>query len=82
MHSYSIFVCKEKYGMLLKRVFDDTILEFMGKMSEMTEAREDDIEVLFKALPLDWETMSPPPAPLIPAIGEPHPSSAHATLQD
>ena len=57
-----------------------TIL-FVGKMSEINDASED-IDVLFEALPLDWETMSPPPAPPIPAIGEPHPSSAHATLQD
>ena len=54
----------------------------MGKTSEINEASEEDIDVLFEALPLDWETMSPPPAPLIPAVGEPHPSSAHATLQD
>ena len=43
-------------------------LEFMG---EMSEASEDDIDVLFPAL-----------APPIPAIGELHPSFAHATLQD
>ena len=54
----------------------------MDKTSEICEASEDDIDMLFKALLLDWETMSPPPAPLIPVIGEPHPSSAHATLQD
>ena len=65
-----------------RELFDGTILEFMGETREITEASENDIDVLFKALPLDWETMSPPPAPLIPAIGEPHPSSAHATLQD
>ena len=62
-----------------REFFDDTILEFMGKTSEITEASEDDIEVLFKALPLDWETMSPPQLhSYIPAVGEPHPSSAHA----
>jgi len=40
-------------------------------MGEMSEASEDDIDVLFPAL-----------APPIPAIGEPHPSFAQATLQD
>ena len=44
---------------------------------EITEASKNDIDVLFEALPLDWETMCPPPAPLIPAIGEPYPFSAH-----
>ena len=32
-----------------REVFDDTILEFTGKMSE---ANKDDIDVLFKALTL------------------------------
>ena len=59
-----------------REFFDDTVLEFMDKMSE------NDIDELFKALPLDWETMPPAPAPPIPAIGEPHPSFAHAILQD
>ena len=54
--SYSIFVRKEKHARLLKRVFDDTILEFLGEMGETSEASEDDIDALFEALPLDWET--------------------------
>ena len=62
-----------------REFFDDTILDFM---TETSEASEDDIDALFGALPLDWETTSPAPAPPIPAIGEPHPSFAHATLQD
>ena len=71
-HSYSIFVCKEMYGRLLK----DTILEFTGKMSE---ANKDDIDVLFETLMLDLETTPPAPAPPTTAIREPHPSFAHAT---
>ena len=62
-----------------REFFDNTILEFMDKTSE---ASEDDIDALFEALPLDWETMPPAPAPPIHAIREPHPSFAHATLQD
>ena len=61
------------------KFFDDTILEFLG---EMSEASEDNIDALIEALPLDWETTPPPSAPPLPAIGEPHPSFAHATLQD
>ena len=61
-----------------REVFDDTILEFIG---ETSEASEDDIHTLFEALPLDWETTPPAPAPPIPAIAELHPSFAHATLQ-
>ena len=78
--SYSIFVRKEKHGRLLKRVFDDTILEFLGEMGETSKASEDDIDVLFEALPLDWETTPLASAPPLPAIGEPHLSFAHATL--
>ena len=37
---------------------------------------------LFEALPLDWDTTPPPSAPPLPAIGDPHPSSVHATSQD
>ena len=62
-----------------REFFDDTILEFM---TERSEASEDDIDALFEAIPLDWETAPPAPAPPIPAIGESHPSFAHATLQD
>ena len=62
-----------------REFFDDTILEFLG---EMSEASEDDIDALFEALPLDWETTPPPSAPSLPAIGEPHPSFAHTTLED
>ena len=76
VHSYSIFVCKKKHGRLLKR---DTILEFMG---EMSEASKDDIDVLFETLMLDLETTPPAPAPPTTAIGEPYPSFAHATLQN
>ena len=65
-----------------REFFDDNYTGIHGQMSEITEASEDNIDVLFEALPLDWETMSPPPAPPIPASGEPLPSSAHATLQD
>ena len=36
-----------------REFFDNTILEFMDKTSE---ASEDDIDALFEALPLDWET--------------------------
>ena len=59
--------------------FDDTILEFVDKTNE---ASKDDTDVLFKAPLLVWETMPPAPASPIPGIGEPHPSLAHATLQD
>ena len=38
--------------------------------------------MLFEAPLLDWETMPPPSTPPLPAIGEPHPSFAHTTLQD
>ena len=62
-----------------RELFDNTILEFMD---ETSEASENDIDALFEALLLDWETMPPAPAPPIPAIGEPHPSFAHPTLQD
>ena len=65
-----------------REFFDDTILEFLGETSETSEASEDDIDALFEALPLDWETTPPASAPPLPAIGEPHPSFAHATLQD
>ena len=51
-----------------REVFDDTILEFMGKMSE---ANKDDIETTPRA-----------PVPPTLAIGEPHPSFSHATLQN
>ena len=56
-----------------RELFDNTILEFMD---------ENDIDTLFEALPLDWETMPPAPASPIPAIGEPHPSFTQPTLQD
>ena len=62
-----------------REFFDDTILEFLG---ETSEASEDDIDALFEALPLDWETTPPPSASPLPAVGEPHPSFAHTTLQD
>ena len=62
-----------------RELFDDTILEFIG---ETSEASEDDIHTLLEALPLDWETMPPAPAPPIPAIGELHPSFAHTTLPE
>ena len=62
-----------------REFFDDTILEFLG---ETSKASEDDIDALFEALPLDWETTPPASAPPLPAIGEPHPSFAHTTLQD
>ena len=52
-----------------REFFDDNYTGIHGQMSEITEASEDNIDVLFEALPLDWETMSPPPAPPIPAIG-------------
>ena len=75
--SYSI----EKRSMAgsSREFFDDTILEFLG---ETSEASEDDIDALFEALPLDWETTPPASAPPLPAIGQPHTSFAHATLQD
>ena len=47
----------------------------------MSKASEDDIHALFEALPLDWKTTSPAPAPPIPANGEPHPCFGHANLQ-
>ena len=75
VHSYSIFVCKEKYGRLLKR----GCTEFMG---EMSEANEDDFDMLFEAFMLGLETTPPAPVQPTPAIGEPHPSLAHTTLQD
>ena len=62
-----------------RELFDNTILEFMD---ETSEASENDIDALFEALPFDWETMPPAPAPPIPAIGEPHSSFTHPTLQD
>jgi len=40
VHSYSIFVCKEKYGRFPRDVFDDTVLEFMGETSETSEASQ------------------------------------------
>ena len=48
-----------------REFFDDTILEFMGEMSEMSEANEYDIDALFEALPLDWETTQTNKLPLI-----------------
>ena len=36
--------------------------------------------LLSEPLSLDWETTPPAPAPPIPAIGEPHPSFAHANF--
>ena len=48
----------------------------------MALTSKDDIDALHEALPPDWETISPAPAPPIPTIGEPHPSFAHATFQD
>ena len=49
-----------------RKVFDDyTVLEFIG---ETSDACEDDIHALFEALPLDWETTSPAPAPPMPAV--------------
>ena len=51
-------------------------------MGETSEASKNDIDTLFKVLPLDWEAVCSAPAPPIPAIGEPQPSFAHATLQD
>ena len=49
-----------------REFFDDTILEFLGETSETSEASEDDIDTLFEALPLDWETT--PPAQLRPYL--------------
>ena len=40
VHSYSVFVRKEKYGRFPRDVFDNTVLEFMGEMSEMSETSE------------------------------------------
>ena len=60
-----------------REFFDNTIPEFMDKTSK---ASKDDIDALFEALPLDWETTPPAPAPPIPAIGEPHPSFWHMLL--
>ena len=51
-------------------------------MDETREAGEDDIDTLFEALPLDWETTPPAPASPIPAIEDPRLSFAHPTLQD
>ena len=73
----AMLVHKRSLAGLSKYFFDDTILEFMGKTSE---ASEDEYDTLFEVLLFDWETM--PPAPPIPAIGEPHPCFAHATLQE
>ena len=56
-----------------RKVFNDSILEFIG---ETSEASEDDIHALFKPLPLDWETTPPAPGPPILAVGE-----LHVTLQ-
>ena len=39
MDSYSIFVRKEKYGRFPRDVFDDTVLEFIGEMSEASQAK-------------------------------------------
>ena len=50
-------------------IFEDTLLEFMDERSKESE---DDIDVVFEALPLDWETTPPAPPPPIHAI-------AHAT---
>ena len=76
VRSYNIFVHKKKYNRLFKRVFFyDTMLELMD---EMSEANEDNIDALFEALLLDWETTPAPASPIIPA----HPSFAHTTLQD
>ena len=79
--SHSTFLCEKKYGRLLKRVFFSWRYynEIHGK-NEWSKRRQ---HMLFGALPRDWETtMHPAPAPLIPAIGEPHPSFVHATLHD
>ena len=64
-----------------RKFLDDTTLESMGETTETSEASEDNLDALFKALLHDWETMTP--APVAPAIGEPHPSFAHTlrTLQ-
>ena len=40
------------------------------------------VKKLFGTLPLDGETTPSALAGPIPAIGEPHPSFAHATVQD
>ena len=58
-------MCKEEYGSFLKKIFDDTILEFIGKTSETSK---DDIDTLFEVLSLDWETTPLAPAPHISII--------------
>ena len=50
-------------------------------MGEMNEANKGDIDALFEALPLDWETAPPAPAPPIPTIREPLLYFAHTILQ-
>ena len=57
MLSYSI--AKRSMAGSSREFFDNTILEFLGETSETNEASEDDIDTLFEALPLDWETMPP-----------------------
>ena len=56
MHSYSIFVRKEKYGRFPRDVFDDTVLEFIGETSETSEALQAKTtftRTIRGALPLD-----------------------------
>ena len=78
VRSFSIFVHREKYGSSSRQFFDDTILEFIDKMSE---ASKDDIDALFEAPLLVWEATPPAPASPIPGIGKPHPSFAHTSLR-
>ena len=63
------------------RDFFFVMILFMAETSVMSEASEDNIDVLFEALLLDcpWKHIpGPAPAPPIPAIGEPH-LSLHRT---
>ena len=83
MHSYSIFVHKEKYGRFPRDVFDDTVLEFIGETSETSEASQAKTTFTraIRGTSAWCETTPPTLAPPIRLqFGELHPSFAHANF--
>ena len=83
MHSYSIFVRKEKYGRFLRDVFDDTVLEYIGEMSETSKASQAKTTFM-RAIQgtSTWYEITPPAlaSPIRLQFGELHPSFAHANF--